>query len=85
MTDNETSVFLQFKNTDICIDLFCDCGESSHYDGDFARFAKCPHCGQIWELPSMLTPARVTAEHPQFKFASEHHATAEADDEDDGL
>lgn len=41
--------FIQWKGTDVCIDLTCSCGRSTHYDGDFLYAWKCP-CGKIWEM-----------------------------------
>lgn len=47
---NKPHGWIQFKGTDICIDLHCDCGESCHYDGDFLYYFKCPYCGKYWGL-----------------------------------
>ena len=41
---------VQWKGTDVCIDIHCACGESSHYDGDFMYFFKCPYCGRVYEV-----------------------------------
>jgi hypothetical protein len=49
-------VFIQWKGTDICCDLHCDCGQSSHFDGGFAYVLKCPHCEKLWEMPHTVIP-----------------------------
>jgi hypothetical protein len=47
-------VFVQWKNTSACLDLYCACGEQFHFDGYFAYELTCGHCGQTYELPSTL-------------------------------
>lgn len=42
--------WIQWKGTDVCIDIHCPCGEHSHYDGDFAYAIQCPHCEKIYAL-----------------------------------
>ncbi len=46
--------FIQWKNTDACIDLYCTCGEQFHFDGYFAYELTCGNCGQTYELPNTL-------------------------------
>ena len=43
-------IWLQWKGTDVCCDVHCDCGEMSHFDGDFFYFFRCPNCGKYWEV-----------------------------------
>lgn len=54
-----TNVFIQYKGTDLCADLYCDCGTHLHYDGYFAYAVKCWGCGSVWELPQMVTMKKV--------------------------
>lgn len=42
--------WIQFKGTNLCMDLRCDCGQLSHIDGDFLYFMKCGYCGKTYEL-----------------------------------
>lgn len=42
--------WIQYKGSDICVDIHCSCGELSHYDGDFAYAVRCPHCQKAWVL-----------------------------------
>ena len=42
--------WIQFKGTDLCMDVYCKCGEHTHIDGDFLYFIKCGNCGTIYEL-----------------------------------
>lgn len=41
--------WIQWKGTDVCIDIHCKCGESVHFDGDFMYYVRCPYCNQIYE------------------------------------
>jgi hypothetical protein len=47
-------VFIQWKGTDVCLDMYCGCGRNLHFDGFFAYELTCGHCGQTYELPDML-------------------------------
>jgi len=40
----------QWKGTELCMDLHCPCGESSHVDGHFAYHVRCPGCEAVWAL-----------------------------------
>jgi hypothetical protein len=41
--------WIQWKGTDVCIDLYCKCGEHMHFDGDFMYYIKCPYCSRVYE------------------------------------
>lgn len=41
--------WIQWKGTDICCDIHCECGASSHFDGEFMYHIKCPDCGRVYE------------------------------------
>lgn len=57
---------IQWKGTDVCIDLYCDCGQHHHYDGCFLNAWKCGACGQIWEMgwEVKMRPAREPMQIP---------------------
>jgi hypothetical protein len=40
--------WVQWKGTDVCMDVYCKCGEHSHVDADFAYHVKCPSCGTVY-------------------------------------
>ncbi len=50
--------FIQWKGTDVCMDLHCDCGNVNHYDGYFAYVVVCGNCRQEWEMPWHLYPRK---------------------------
>lgn len=45
------SAFVQWKGTDICVDLHCECGYHGHFDGFFAYGLRCAECGKEWTMP----------------------------------
>lgn len=41
--------WIQWKGTDVCMDITCTCGFISHFHGEFCYHVKCPKCGQVYE------------------------------------
>lgn len=37
---------IQWKGTDVCMDVLCVCGNGGHVDGDFVYYLHCPKCGR---------------------------------------
>ena len=74
--------WIQWKGTDVCMDVYCSCGHHGHFDGEFFYYYECPEChtkyavGQIVKLIP-LTPEQVAYVTPDgFK-------TTEIDDDDE--
>lgn len=42
--------FVQWKGTDVCMDVYCECGEQGHVDSEFAYAVRCPKCGTTYEV-----------------------------------
>jgi len=42
-----SSGWIQWRGTDVCVDIHCKCGYSCHVDGKFFYYWKCPDCGQV--------------------------------------
>lgn len=40
--------WIQWKGTNVCMDIYCKCGCHSHVDADFAYHVKCPDCGAVY-------------------------------------
>ena len=36
--------WIQWKGTDVCMDIYCKCGQSFHIDSTFAYSVQCPKC-----------------------------------------
>ena len=47
LNDN-VGAWIQWKGTDVCMDIHCKCGEHSHIDASFAYHVKCPYCGTVY-------------------------------------
>lgn len=37
--------WIQWKGTDICVDVHCKCGAVGHIDGEFFYYYRCAECG----------------------------------------
>lgn len=44
--DGNPHGWIQWKGTDVCMDVHCVCGYMSHIDADFLYIVKCPDCGR---------------------------------------
>ena len=42
--------WIQWKGTQVCIDLHCTCGIMGHIDGEFVYYARCAACGRVYAL-----------------------------------
>lgn len=40
--------WIQWKGTDVCMDIHCKCGVLSHLDASFAYHVKCHNCGTMY-------------------------------------
>jgi len=40
--------WVQWKGTNVCMDVYCKCGYHSHIDSDFVYNIQCPNCGTIY-------------------------------------
>lgn len=44
----ESHGWIQWKGTDVCMDLHCNCGKMSHIDAEFAYVVQCPYCDRLY-------------------------------------
>jgi hypothetical protein len=42
--------WIQWKGTDVCMDVRCSCGYTGHVDSEFAYRVECGGCGKIWHV-----------------------------------
>jgi hypothetical protein len=42
--------WIQWKGTDVCMDVHCSCGEHTHVDADFTYYIRCGACGKLWAM-----------------------------------
>lgn len=48
---------LQWKGTDVCLDVTCQCGAESHLDGYIFGKWRCGACGLAFQLPHLTITA----------------------------
>lgn len=48
--EGESHGWIQWKGTDVCMDLYCLCGVQEHFDGDFFYSYQCSECGQRYAV-----------------------------------
>ena len=53
---------IQWKGTDVCMDIHCSCGTHSHLDAEFAYFVRCPGCGIPYRVGEQVTLSPLTTE-----------------------
>ncbi len=46
--------WIQWKGTDVCIDLHCICGTHGHHDGDFMYSVRCKDCGRKYAVGQVV-------------------------------
>ena len=63
----KTEANMQLKGTDICMDLHCKCGCSSHIDGMFTFYVECPECGEVYKVHSDVKLSEVKDETLDFE------------------
>ncbi|SKX81211.1 Uncharacterised protein [Mycobacteroides abscessus subsp. bolletii] len=54
--------WIQWKGTQVCIDLYCSCGACGHLDVDFMYQVKCESCGQHYAVGKRVVLAPMSAE-----------------------
>lgn len=66
--------FIQWKGTDVCMDIKCKCGYGGHYDGDFFYHYKCPKCGRKYAIGQHVKLIELTkrqTEQGEFEFKTD--------------
>lgn len=48
--DDKPTCFVQWKGTDVCMDVHCKCGAHGHIDGSFTYQVQCLHCKAIYHV-----------------------------------
>ena len=57
---------IQWKGTDVCIELHCVCGAHDHYDGEFFDHFKCRKCGRRYKVGKNVILIELTSEQVDF-------------------
>lgn len=59
---DEPHGFIQWKGTNVCMDVYCKCGTHFHIDSDFAYYVKCPKCKKIYMCNSHIELIQIDEE-----------------------
>ena len=51
---SDAECFIQWKGTDLCMDLRCRCGHTGHVDAPFAYHVRCPQCRQVYRMGTQV-------------------------------
>jgi len=56
--------WIQWKGTDVCMDVRCACGRSLHLDASFTYFIECPHadCRRVYKVGAYVPLQEVPRE-----------------------
>ena len=54
--------WIQWKGTNVCMDIHCSCGKHTHVDAEFAYYVRCSACGKLWAMCANIRMVEVTAE-----------------------
>lgn len=63
------SGFIQWKGTNVCMDVRCKCGHHGHVDSDFAYFYQCPSCKQVFGVGEYVKIVELPQELQQHLLA----------------
>lgn len=55
-------MWLNMKNSELCGDIHCLCGETMHFDGRHLYFLRCPVCGRAYRVGQYLRLLPITSE-----------------------
>lgn len=58
--------WIQWKGTDVCVDLYCECGAHGHIDGYFLYHYECLGCGRKYALSANVKLIEMTPEQAKF-------------------
>ena len=54
--------WIQWKGTDVCMDIHCECGKLTHIDADFLYHVKCSACGRVYECDGHIALHKLDSE-----------------------
>lgn len=57
--------WIQWKGTDVCMDVRCKCGRTGHVDADFAYHVKCSSCKTVYFVNPHIEFIELTPEEGQ--------------------
>ena len=58
--------WVQWKGTNVCMDIHCGCGYHGHVDADFFYFYRCPKCSKLFAVGQVVNMIALTPEQVEF-------------------
>lgn len=62
--------WIQWKGTNVCMDVHCECGELTHIDCDFVYFVKCCKCNKKYFVNGHVQLIEISEEPKNIKITS---------------
>lgn len=62
----EAHGWIQWKGTNVCMDVHCSCGALTHIDADFAYYIQCGACGKQYATGCNVKLIPLTEEQAQY-------------------
>jgi hypothetical protein len=63
--EDEPHGWIQWKGTNVCMDIHCSCGHHSHVDLDFLYFFRCPNCKKTFAVGQTVRLYEMDPSHPK--------------------
>jgi hypothetical protein len=63
---SDTGGWIQWKGTEVCMDIHCVCGNFGHFDGDFFYTYECPSCHRKYAVGANIKFIPLTDEQAEF-------------------
>lgn len=57
--------WIQWKGTDVCMDMYCKCGYHGHMDTDFLYHYECPKCKTKYAVGQNIKLIELTSEQSE--------------------
>ena len=54
--------YIQWKGTDVCMDVHCSCGAMGHVDADFTYYVQCGACKKVYAVCANVRLVEVSDE-----------------------
>lgn len=74
--------WIQWKGTDVCIDLYCKCGHHGHVDAEFFYHYRCPKCQRGYRVGMNVALYEMTPEQVRYVEGGSGFTTCELEDDE---
>lgn len=81
--EGDSHGWIQWKGTNVCMDVHCKCGAHSHVDAEFFYFFECQACGakyavgQNVKMIELMTPEQIDYANKGCGFITDSHPETE--------